>query len=356
MYLILSMSAVPVVVTLLFALGLSALTMPWFVSKMKAKGQMVTDYYKAEKTPMANNGGILTLFVVFTTIIVVPLIFRLLVKFDMDFPRLFTDIDTAILMVVLLYAFYGVLDDYIDVGRFSKIIIPLMFAYPFVIVLSGWDPWLPFAGNVSLSSFDISIGGLGTLTGSMMLRYLIVPIYIMVVANLKNMHAGFNGLQSGTALIILSFILLKSSIDDNFTNIYTIAALTGAQVVFFWHNKYPSKILEGNIGSLAVGAAIGAGLIVQHYMVAGVIMLMPHIINFLMYVYWRIQHKRLPDDKRYAIVKFGHIREDGTLEVPNRFTLKWLLPYHFKMTERQVVYSMYVFTLVFCIIAIFIPG
>ncbi|MCK5309089.1 MAG: UDP-N-acetylglucosamine-1-phosphate transferase [Thermoplasmata archaeon] len=350
------MSAVPIVVTLLFALGLSALTMPWFIRKMNFKGQMVTDYYKSDKPPMANNGGILTLFVVFITIIVVPLIFRLLVKFEMEFPRTFTDADTAILMVVLLYAFYGVLDDYIDVGRFSKIIIPLMFAYPFVIVLSGWNPWVPFGGEISLSSFDIAFGNLGTLTGSMMLRYLIVPFYIMVVANLKNMHAGFNGLQSGTALIILSFLLLKSAVDSNFENIYTIAALTGAQVMFFWHNKYPSKILEGNIGSLAVGAAIGAGFIVQHYIFAGMIMLMPHIINFIMYVYWRIMHRRHPEDERWKIVKFGKVREDGTLEVPNRLTLKWVLPYHFRMTERQVVYSMYVLTLGFCIVGLFVPG
>ena len=167
------MSAVPIIVTLLFSLGLSALTMPWFIRKMEAKGQMVTDYYKPGKTPMANNGGILTLFVVFVTIILVPLIFRLLVKFDMDFPRTFSEADTAILMVILLYAFYGVLDDYIDVGRFSKIIIPLMFAYPFVIVLTGWNPWVPFAGIMDLSSFDIAAGSLGTLTGSMMLRYIV---------------------------------------------------------------------------------------------------------------------------------------------------------------------------------------
>jgi UDP-N-acetylglucosamine--dolichyl-phosphate N-acetylglucosaminephosphotransferase len=354
------MSAVPVVVTLLFSLGLSALTMPWFIRKMNLKGQMVTDYYKAGRTPMANNGGILTLFVVFITIIVIPLIFRLIVKFDPVlmgiFPRDFTDADTAILMVVLLYAFYGVLDDYIDVGRFSKIIIPLMFAYPFVIVLTGWNPWLPFVGEVQLSAFDVHLGGIGTLTGSMLLRYLVVPVYIMVVANLKNMHAGFNGLQSGTALIILSFILLKSAVDSNFSNIYAIAALTGAQAVFFWHNKYPSRILEGNIGSLAVGAAIGAGLIIQHYLIAGMVMLIPHIINFLMYVYWRIQHRRFPDDEHWKIAKWGQVREDGTLEVPNPFTLKWVLPYYFRMTERQVVYSMYVLTLVFCMIGFFVPG
>jgi UDP-N-acetylglucosamine--dolichyl-phosphate N-acetylglucosaminephosphotransferase len=350
------MFSVSITVTILFSMGLSILAAPWFIRKMREKNATVKDYYKPNTPSLANNGGILVLFAVFTTIIVVPLVFRLLYKFDLDFPREFTDLDTAILMVILLYAFYGVLDDYLDVGRFSKILLPLMFAYPLVIALSGWSPWMPGIGTVNLEAFDIHVSGLGTLTGSMMLRYIIIPVYIMVVANLKNMHAGFNGLQSGTALIILSFILLKSWLDSNLDNMYTIAALIGAQAVFFWHNKYPSKILEGNIGSLAVGAAIGAALVIQHYLIAGIIMLMPHIINFLMYLYWRIMNSRHPDDPRWKIVKFGKIRPDGTLEVPNRLTLKWLLPYHFRMTEQQVVYSMYVLTLAFCVVGLFVPG
>ncbi|MBA3045718.1 MAG: UDP-N-acetylglucosamine-1-phosphate transferase [Candidatus Thermoplasmatota archaeon] len=346
----------PIAVTLLFSLAITGLAAPWFIRKMREKNQTVKDYYKPDKTQLANNGGILTLFAVFTTIIVVPLVFRILFKFEMDFPREFTELDTAILMVILLYAFYGVLDDYIDVGRASKILLPLMFAYPLVIALSGWSPWVPFVGETSLEAFNIGIPGLGTLSGSMILRYAIIPIYIMVVANLKNMHSGFNGLQSGSALIILSFILLKSWIDSNLENMYTIAALIGAQAVFFWYNKYPSKILEGNIGSLAVGGAIGAALVVQHYLFAGVVMLIPHIINFLMYVYWRLMNKRHPEDPKYTIAKFGKVREDGTLEVPNRFTLKWLLPYYFRMTEKQVVYSMYIMTLAFCVLGFFVPG
>lgn len=350
------MDATAILITLLFSFGLSALTMPWFINKMRAKGQIVRDYYKKEKTPILNNAGILILFVTFVTIIVVPLIFRLFVKFGVVFPREITPLDTGVLMVVLLFAFYGVLDDYLDVGRFSKILIPLMFAYPLVIVMTGWDPWIPFIGQTDISGYGLTIPEIGTFTGSMFLRYVIAPIYIMVVANMKNMHAGFNGLQSGTALIILSFLLLKSAMDDNLTNMYTIAAIAGAQAVFFWYNKYPSRILEGNIGSLAVGAAIGAGFVVQHYLFAGVVMLIPHIINFLMYLYWRIKHKLHPEDERYRIVKWGNVRDDGTLEVPNKFTLKWLLPYHFRMTEKQVVYSMYMLTIVFCVLGLFVPG
>jgi len=353
------MSFVPIAITLFFSMGLSLLAGPWFIRKMKEKGHMVRDYYKSGKTPVANNGGILTLFAVFTTIIVIPLVFRLLVKFGffgfMDI-REFTDLDTAVLMVVLLYAFYGVLDDYLDVGRFSKIIIPLMFSYPLVIVMSGWSVWVPYFGALPISTYQLVIPGVGTLTGSMLLRYIIIPVYIMVVANLKNMHSGFNGLQSGTALIVLTFLILKSSIDGNLGNMYTVAAITGSLAAFFWFNKYPSRMLEGNIGSLAVGAAIGAGFVIQHYLFAGVVMLIPHIINFLMYVYWRLMHRKYPDDPRWAIAKFGKVREDGTLEVPNQLTLKWILPYHFRMTEQQVVYSMYMLTLIFCVLGLFVPG
>ncbi len=350
------MESISILMAVFFSFGLAAFTTPWFIRKMESKGLVVRDYYKSGNKMIPSNAGILTLFIVFTTIIVLPLVFRIFYKINLDFPREFTDLDTAILMTILLYAFYGVLDDYIDVGRFSKIIIPLMFSYPLVIALSGWSPWFPGLGHIVLSDFDISFGWFGVLTGVMILKYLIVPVYIMVVANLKNMHAGFNGLQSGCALIILSFLLLKSSMDDNLSNMYTIAAIVGAQAVFFWYNKYPAKIIEGNIGSLAVGSAIGAALVVEHYLFAGIVMLMPHIINFLMYFYWRIMQQRHPEDPKWKIVKWGKVREDGTLEVPNRLTLKWVLPYHFRMTEKQATYAMYMMTTVFCIFGLFIPG
>jgi hypothetical protein len=61
-------------------------------------------------------------------------------------------------------------------------------------------------------------------------------------------------------------------------------------------------------------------------------------------------------DERYKAQKFGKLRKDGTLEVPNRLTLKWILPYYFRMTEKQVVLAMYALTALFCIIGFAVPG
>ena len=342
--------------TIIFSFVLALMGVKFFIRKMREKGLVVKDYHKKGRPMVPNDGGIATLFAVFITMIITPIFFRLIVRIGYadSHPVALTTLDTAILTVILLYAFYGVLDDYIDVGRPSKLIIPLLFAYPLVLALPSWNAWIPFVGEINVSSSINLLGG--TFTLSQVIRYVIVPVYIMVVANLKNMHSGLNGLQSGLALIILIFILIKSFMINNIENMYTVAAVTGATLAFFWYNKHPSKIFEGNIGTFAVGAAIGSAIIVQHFLFAGFIMLLPHTINFLMYVYWRVQRKRHPDDVRWKSAKFGKIREDGTLEVPNPLTLKWVLPYYRRMTEKQATTAMYCLTLICCVAALFVPG
>jgi UDP-N-acetylglucosamine--dolichyl-phosphate N-acetylglucosaminephosphotransferase len=105
---------------------------------------------------------------------------------------------------------------------------------------------------------------------------------------------------------------------------------------------------------LALGATIGAAIVVSGFLVAGFVMLIPHTVNFLLYVYWRVMHRLYPEDARWQIVKFGRVRDDGTLDVPNRLTLKWILPSYFKMTEKQAVLAMYALTIPFCVLGLFI--
>ena len=106
------------------------------------------------------------------------------------------------------------------------------------------------------------------------------------------MHSGFNGLQSGLSSILLIALLVKSWIIGNVTEMFAIAAIAGAVAGFWWFNKFPARIFEGNIGAMAKGAAIGCAIVVSGAWVGGFIMLIPHTINFLMYVYWRIQNRR----------------------------------------------------------------
>lgn len=171
---------------------------------------------------------------------------------------------------------------------------------------------------------------------------------MLVASNLVNMHSGYNGLASGLSAIVLLSLIIKSIILGDVENIFTIVAITGALLGYFLYDRFPSHIFWGNVGSLTIGATIGALIVIQGFIISGFIMLIPHTVNFLLYVYWRI--------RKFPVAKFGSDRGDGKLEVPNPYTLKWVLPYYYNLTEKQATYAMYMLTGIFCLIGIFIPG
>ena len=168
----------------------------------------------------------------------------------------------------------------------------------------------------------------------------------MVIANLVNMHSGFNGLQSGLSIILLFTIFLKCYQINSLENLSILLILIGSLVAFWSFNKYPAKIFEGNSGPLIFGSCMGCFLILNDLYFFGIFILLPHIIDFLLFIYVRIF-------KGY-FVKFGRIGDEGEIIPPNPFKLKFLFPYYFKLNEKQVVGYLYLLTIFFCFTAILI--
>ncbi len=223
----------------------------------------------------------------------------------------------------------------VNIGRTSKLLIMYYCSYPLIQYATHTAVTLPSVGDLEL--------------GIVYLQF-IVPTYVLVASNLVNMHSGFNGLASGLSIIVLVSLIIKSVLIHDVENIISVVAITGATIGFYLYEQYPARIFwGGNVGSLTVGgAAIGTIIVIQGFIISGFIMLIPHTINFLLYVYWKI--------KKYPAAKFGTVREDGTLEVPNALTLKWILPYHYRLTEKQATYAMFLLTSVFCVAGILLPG
>jgi UDP-N-acetylglucosamine--dolichyl-phosphate N-acetylglucosaminephosphotransferase len=308
----------------LFPFFIILATTPYLIRKLTKRELVVKDYYKKDNRMVPTGGGIAIM---------------LAVLFSMSINSIFYNFDAVnyvLLNVILLFGLFGILDDMIDIGRPAKLVLMYYCSYPLMHYATHSLIAVPFVGNVELGIFY---------------SQLIVPTFVLVTANLVNMHSGFNGMSSGLSVIILVSLITKSIIDgsfDSISSIFSIIAITGATFGFFLFERYPSKIFWGNVGSLTVGSAIGVLIVMQGFIISGFIMLLPHTINFLMYVYWRA--------RKYPQVKFGKVREDGTLEVPNNLTLKWVLPYYKRVNEKQATYAMYAVTVIFCIIGIIIPG
>lgn len=306
---------------LLIPLFVIALFMPSFITKLVENNIVAEDQYKINHTKVADRGGIAILLIAMLSISINSLFFK------------FTSTNYVTLIVLALFGLFGVLDDMINIGRMSKLLIMYYCSYPLIQYATHTALTIPGLGNVELGIFYLQF---------------IIPTYVLVASNLVNMHSGFNGLASGLSIIILVSLIIKSVIIGDTDNITAIAAITGATIGFFFYEKYPASVFWGNVGSLTVGAAIGSLIVIQGFIISGFIMFIPHTINFLMYVYWKI--------RKYPHIKFGRDRGDGILEVPNPLTLKWVLPYYYKMTEKQATYAMFLLTSFFCVLGILVPG
>lgn len=292
------------------------LSIPAFIRKMFALGYTVIDQYKSNKPRVANMGGLVILAGVVGSVISALLL---------------TGYSEQLLVVYYMVVFsslLGFVDDLRNLNRAIKIFLPFLLVLSISIVARDPVVWLGF--------FSINLG--------MFYPYIIAPIYVMVVSNLINMHSGYNGLAIGLSSILFFFSSLKVYMTQGPDSLILIAPMFGAILAFWYYDRYPSKVFLGNSGSFMIGVALGSFLILNKLELFGVVALLPHIVNFLMYVVWKI--------KNVGEVKFGSLRSDGTLIVPNNLTLKWFLPYYFKLNEKQATTLMYLLTTIFCAAAL----
>ncbi len=289
---------------------------PRFILKLTEEGHVVKDYYKIKETIVPTMGGLPILMGVLSSLIIIQLIFPQIEELLIFY------------FVIFSYAIFGLVDDLVNVGRKIKLVAPFFLAFP--IALLNIDT------NLSLFFIEIELG--------ILFSYIIAPLYVMIVSNLVNMHSGFNGVSGGTTTILLAFSAIGSFVKYGYTGLIYVAPILGAMVAFMYFNKYPSRIFLGNVGTLMIGASLGGFIIFQNMEIFGVIILIPHIINFLMFVYWKI--------RRYPHIKFGKVDKNGILHVPNNLTVKWFLPYYFPMSEKKAIVFCYIFSIISGIVGV----
>ncbi|MEA3325373.1 MAG: UDP-N-acetylglucosamine-1-phosphate transferase [Euryarchaeota archaeon] len=324
-----------IVIFALLSFVLTIVVLPETIRILKSSGMVVKDYYKTGKVCVPTNGGLL-----------IGLVVLVMLSASVIFCN--STINFVIVYIAVMYAIFGILDDHLQIrNRWLKIFFPYFLSYPIALILQ------PHATGTISHFTDM------TPTMLSCFYYIIAPVYVMVVSNMVNMHSGFNGLQSGLSSIVFFFLLVKSFLVGQIEHLGIFAAFFGANLAFWTRNRYPSSIFEGNIGAMLIGAAMGTFIVFQGFLISGIIMLLPHTVNFLMYFYWRVRRKICQmhgtPPGEYGSFKFGRLRDDSTISVPNRLTLKWLPSYYYPVTEKAIVMIMYALTATTCAIALYVP-
>jgi len=173
----------------------------------------------------------------------------------------------AVLSTVLIVVIIGVFDDLISISQRVKAFLPAFAALPLVAIKEGYSMIrIPFLGIINFSIFYPLI---------------LIPVGITGAANAVNMLAGFNGLEVGMGVVAVGTLAIIAYLIGQNTALIILMAALGALVATLYYNWYPAKILVGDVGTLSIGAIIASAVIIGNYESAGVILIIPHVVDFL---------------------------------------------------------------------------
>jgi UDP-N-acetylglucosamine--dolichyl-phosphate N-acetylglucosaminephosphotransferase len=238
-------------------------------------------------------------------------------------------ISTA-LLAILIVTLIGIFDDLVSMPQKVKAFMPVFAALPLIVIKEGSSfIKIPFMGNVDF-------GLLYTLV--------IIPSEITIAANAVNMLAGFNGLEVGMGIVAMGCLAIIAYLIGKITVLVILLAALGALLAAFYYNWYPAKVLVGDVGTLSIGAIIGAIVIMGNFEIAGAILLIPYLIDFLIKA------------KNHFPYSFG-VYKEGKLYCPDNSPVglgQLIMKVSGGISERNLVLVLMGIEVVFGVIAIII--
>jgi UDP-N-acetylglucosamine--dolichyl-phosphate N-acetylglucosaminephosphotransferase len=173
----------------------------------------------------------------------------------------------AALATILIVVIIGIFDDLVPIRQSIKAILPVFAALPLMAIKEGYSVMnIPFIGLINCG---------------ICYSLLLVPLGITGAANAVNMLAGFNGLETGMGIVIVVSLSIIAYLLGEMTALIILIAALGALLATLYYNWYPAKVLIGDVGTLSIGAIIATAVIIGSFETAGVIIIIPYAIDFL---------------------------------------------------------------------------
>ena len=228
----------------------------------------------------------------------------------------------AFLATVLIAGTIGAIDDLRPLNAKLKPALTALAALP-ILLLGTYNPHPIFP---LIGPFRLTI-----------VYPILIFFAIAVPANAVNMLDVFNGSMSGTLTIVSLTLAAILAVSGKTTAMGLALALFGALLAFYLFNSYPARVFDGDTGSLAAGAAIGALAVIGRIELVAIVALVPYIMNSF---YGLASIGRLYE-RREIKPRPVRLRTDGMLEATNDrqapVTLTRLILAEGPLPEKQIV-------------------
>ena len=321
----------PILATIL----LSLIAIPKWIEKAKKFGFVGKNMNSYKHEPISEGGGLAVIFASITGILIYVAIIKFYFQSDNEIIYLF-----ATIISLLLLAFLGLVDGTlgwkIGLSKRFRILFCCFAAIPLIVINSGVSTiYLPWIGKVSLG---------------LIYPFLLVPLAIVGTSTTFNFLAGFNGLEAGQGIIILSFLSFIAYRTNNSWLAIIWLIIISSLIVFYFFNKYPAKVFPGDVLTYPLGGMIGIMAILGNFERIALFIFIPYIIEVILKIKGGLQKQSfgIPDKNNNLSMPYDKIYGLTHLSI---FILS---KFKKEVKEKDVTYFIFSFQIIICILALII--
>lgn len=240
------------------------LVTPLIAKKMRTINHVRPDVHKPGRPLVPYSGGVALFIAVLSASSLVVLLEPTLL------PRVFTVVATFTTAFMI-----GIVDDFKVLKARVKTALTVSTLAPALIAHFIWPeqivfgrPLVPFLGKLRIT----------------LIYWLLFPLAVAGPANVVNMLDVFNGVMPATTFSAAVALTIGACLKGSWDSALLLAPLVGALIGYLPYNRWPARILNGDSGSLLVGAYIGAAAATLNLEFVALIALLPHIINGILVI------------------------------------------------------------------------
>lgn len=300
------------------------LIIPFWIRKTKEMGLIWEDMNKINSgRNVAGSGGIVVvlgaMIGIFAYVAVQTFYFK---NYDGILTGIF-----AILSSMFLMTGVGLMDDLFGwkkggMSIRSRVILVVLSAIPLMVINVG-----------DSTMFGINLGIIYPLV--------IIPLGFLGATTTFNMIAGFNGLEAGQGIILLSAIAMVTYLTGTPWLSIVALCMVAALFAFYLFNMNPAKVFPGDVLTFSVGAMLAAIAIIGNIEKIALFFFIPYAMEVVLKIRGKIEMKNV---KGFA-QNFGVPREDRSLELRynkiysvTHLSLYILKKFKKKVYEEEVVW------------------
>lgn len=260
-----------------------------WIRKAPEIGLLGFDMNKTGMPKVAEMGGVCVIF----GFVLGILIYIGMMTFLLDEPDYVAIL--AVLCTVLSMCIIGMMDDLLGwkkgLRQWQKPIFTLFAALPMMVINAGHSTMnLPIVGAIDFGIFY---------------PLLIVPLGIVGASNAYNMVAGYNGLEAGMGVLVISALGYCAFQTGRQSAMILALCMVAALLAFLYFNWHPAKVFPGDTMTYSLGALIACIAIVGDMERMAVVIFLPYAIDFVVQAAGGFNKEA-----------FAKVNDDGSLEMP----------------------------------------